>query len=185
MQQILAGKQAGRRAKLQYPGVQPHPLPTGALSLGLGCLAQQAQRRPEVSPAVIPVPCLIGAPGRRAAESLARLGAAGREHHRRGRRRAALSAGRHRLRLDADVGVGGDREGSAHVGQRAARAKAQGTGRRKRRDRQTDREGGQMEEGADKCTDRVGGEKARKEKGEKEGQKSGKRRETRYFSLCS
>lgn len=107
---------------LQYPGVEPHPLHGGALSLGLLGWAQQAQRGPEVPPSVVPVPGLVGAAGR-AAEAIARLRAGGRwEPSWRGRRGAALAAGGHRLRLDADVGVGGDCEGGPHVRQRAARA---------------------------------------------------------------
>lgn len=106
---------------LQYPGIQPHPLHSRALGLRLRGRTQQAQRGPEVPPAVIAVPRLIGAPSR-AAETVAGLRAGSWEHSLGGRRRAALSAGGHRFRLDADMGVGGDREGSAHVGQGAARA---------------------------------------------------------------
>lgn len=108
-------------AALQYPGVQPHPLHSRALGLRLLGRAQQAQRGPEVPPSVVPVPGLVGAAGG-AAEAVSRLGAGGREHGWRGRCGAALPAGGHRLRLDADVGVGGDCEGGPHVGQRAARA---------------------------------------------------------------
>lgn len=113
---------AGGGTRLQYPGVEPHPLHGGALGLRLRGRAQQAQRGPEVPPSVVPVPRLIGSPCW-AAETVTRLRAGGgREHSWRGRRGTALAARGHGLGLDADVRVGGDREGSTHMGQGAARA---------------------------------------------------------------